>query len=130
MSTTANNLFATAVTRTIVVSALPAGLYIMTFSLYIINASQTTASFTNMLFRLASSSGFDYFNENDYHPFTLAVAQNQTFSKMFIVNNPSLTLLFICKLMSVSLSKQYSVKSPKILPFCPTVYCLSKKELA
>ena len=61
----------------------------MTFSLYIVNSSQTTASFTNIRFALASSIGYDYFNENDYHPFTLAVAQNQTFSKMFIVNNPS-----------------------------------------
>ena len=38
----------------------------MTYSLYIVNPHATlTASFTSMIFQLASSIGYDYFNENE-----------------------------------------------------------------
>ena len=83
------NAFPTATAKTIVVSALPLGLYIMTFSLHITNPNASlTASFTRMIFQLTSSQGFDFFNETDYHTFIIPVATPTQFSRTCIVNNP------------------------------------------
>jgi hypothetical protein len=84
------NVFSSGTTKTIVVSSLPVGLYIMTYSLYILNSHATiNASFSSMIFQLASSIGYDYFNENDYHKFIIPKTKSQTFSETCIVNNPA-----------------------------------------
>jgi hypothetical protein len=61
----------------------------MVFSLYFFNSSNSAASFSNIIFQLASSNGNDYYNEIDYHIFTLPISGWTTITRSCIVNNPA-----------------------------------------
>ena len=85
----ANYTFPSGATQTITVSNLPAGLYIMCFSIYVLNNVGTlSAVFSRIRFTLNSSDGFPYFDEFDYHALTLPNPRQTTFTRMCMVNNP------------------------------------------
>ena len=87
IGTPANYPFPSGTEQTITVSSLPAGLYIMCFSLYVGNNISASATFSSIRFHLTSSNGFSYFDENDYHAFTLPNLKTTNFSRTCMINN-------------------------------------------
>jgi hypothetical protein len=87
IGTPANYPFPSATEQTIPVSNLPAGLYIMCFSLFIGNGINASATFSSIRFQLTSSNGFSYYEEYDYHAFTLPALKTTNFSRTCMINN-------------------------------------------